>query len=568
MSNPKVELGLQLLGKHYGGPDGKQDHKNGSPQTIHDKGGKKKYGSGRISRRDSDDDDKGFLNRHGFENDDQLSDSEKVALTGAGVALVAFFGARSAGKTLEDWYGADEGVRSQLKLLKGEVHNFGDLKRVIGEWGESIGGRNLHRRQVAGYEQRLFRDNIGSKQGQRTLRDHYMETLVRSPQEKGANFLRQRIFEVSKLPHEMQNDVARLTTAFATKSQYRGPKEIIDKMHDLHNVKLGSGLRIRTVFAHLDEDTVLGATKGAKGKGRGKVMGLIFDGRRPVGFISMSPDFGKKVATYDMAYVPPKYRAGIFDDIQKSLYPRYKDAGFERVETFANLDVGGYLWAKSGWRFSRHKDMPEDTMNALEDMADGGKWVNPDTKEVVDISAFGRGQAKTRRQISDIIDRFNDAEGPEDLDVMPVEVAAIGYHQRELWNVKGMKKPVEMWPGKQLLMNLKWDAEFDFALDEFVDPAVMRSTFFKAAPNAAQYAGAYWQDVDPATGDFLPGHVDHFGQYNLGFYKVTPDHDIDRRFYTTLNEMLKEKYPSWNLPDDDGPTKADLGKALLASWRH
>lgn len=59
---------------------------------------------------------------------------------------------------------------------------------------------------------------------------------------------------------------------------------------------------------------------------------------------------GRKVVDHELFRLPTEMQGkGISKQIFRVLYEQYKAAGVERIEVYANIDVGGYTWARYGF---------------------------------------------------------------------------------------------------------------------------------------------------------------------------------------------------------------------------
>lgn len=59
---------------------------------------------------------------------------------------------------------------------------------------------------------------------------------------------------------------------------------------------------------------------------------------------------GRKVVDHDLFSLPKELQGkGISKKVFKALYEQYKVAGVQRMEVFANIDIGGYTWARYGF---------------------------------------------------------------------------------------------------------------------------------------------------------------------------------------------------------------------------
>lgn len=113
--------------------------------------------------------------------------------------------------------------------------------------------------------------------------------------------------------------------------------------------ELASG--IQGTFAGLETRVTSISTRG----GKIHIKGTIHDGGVPVGRFErkMARERGKLVAHHEyLKLVPEAQGSGFAREFNDNLYEWYRRSGFDRVETYANIDVGGYTWATQGFDFA------------------------------------------------------------------------------------------------------------------------------------------------------------------------------------------------------------------------
>lgn len=73
---------------------------------------------------------------------------------------------------------------------------------------------------------------------------------------------------------------------------------------------------------------------------------------------SFSIKDGKKVVDHDLFMMPSSLQgSGLSKQIFRRLYRQYQNAGVQRINVHANIDVGGYAWAKYGFSMIRKGDV-------------------------------------------------------------------------------------------------------------------------------------------------------------------------------------------------------------------
>lgn len=67
---------------------------------------------------------------------------------------------------------------------------------------------------------------------------------------------------------------------------------------------------------------------------------------------------GRKIVDHDLFTLPKELQGkGISKQVFKALYEQYKVAGVQRMEVYANIDVGGYTWARYGFCIKERNDV-------------------------------------------------------------------------------------------------------------------------------------------------------------------------------------------------------------------
>jgi hypothetical protein len=84
--------------------------------------------------------------------------------------------------------------------------------------------------------------------------------------------------------------------------------------------------------------------------------GEIYKGKKKVGRFRREGGMdrnGKLVARHDYLSIDPNVRgSGFAEQFNRNLIDWYKRSGVDRVELSANIDVGGYAWARAGYEFA------------------------------------------------------------------------------------------------------------------------------------------------------------------------------------------------------------------------
>jgi hypothetical protein len=115
----------------------------------------------------------------------------------------------------------------------------------------------------------------------------------------------------------------------------------------------------------------------------------------------------------------------------------YRDAGFKKIRTYANVSVGGYAWATQGYDFQTHQGL-ETSLNRIKgEIALKREWSSNDKLR----EQFAALQARSTSE------HFANGTAPK-----PIELAMLGH---ELAAVPRDGKHL-MWPGKSGMMEAGW----------------------------------------------------------------------------------------------------------------
>lgn len=124
---------------------------------------------------------------------------------------------------------------------------------------------------------------------------------------------------------------------------------------------------------------------------------------------------------------------------------RYREQGLKRITIYANIDVGGYAWAKAGFDFTNDYEGKGHVEQLWYDVEAGRYSVGPETKAEVE-ALLTRARAGER--------------------ITPLEIAMLGWRQRGSDHFEGYPREVangdqiEMWLGKRYMLGKNWNGEF------------------------------------------------------------------------------------------------------------
>lgn len=248
-----------------------------------------------------------------------------------------------------------------------------------------------------------------------------------------------------------------------------------DVRQDVHRVFGGTYAGLEVRVGRLDGDeggmevafTIHDATGAEVGKGRRVVA---------------RDESGNLYAQHKLLELGPSVRGqGFATEFNAALEDWYRESGVERIELHADIDVGGFAWARQGydWRDGRVPDKIRSLVESLApkrydrtdfDMVDA-EDLSPQTREhlgvpdggVVVYGPGGRlvGAFETRYDgllgMDEAITELNPVDDFTDIlerleagiPVSPYEISQIGWEP-------GMSGPDATWPGKEILLGSDW----------------------------------------------------------------------------------------------------------------
>ncbi len=142
-----------------------------------------------------------------------------------------------------------------------------------------------------------------------------------------------------------------------------------------------------------------------------------------------------RVLNVEHAYfqIDPRLQgSGIATDINNAAFDLYKARGMETVTVHANIDVGGYTWAKQGFIWDERSMVDTDLF--IETRLFSLERRYPDDQEVLDQVNEMRMRILSARQTGD-----------RDIYPQPIDLAMIGHQP-------GLKT----WPGKDEMLGTNW----------------------------------------------------------------------------------------------------------------
>jgi GNAT superfamily N-acetyltransferase len=186
----------------------------------------------------------------------------------------------------------------------------------------------------------------------------------------------------------------------------------------------------------------------------------IFHARR-------SMDIVQGVVYHELFSVKGPFQGlGVGQSLHDSMLELYRRNGMKRIELEANIDVGGYTWARFGFDWTeRYSEISSfyvsDDDEDLEDIGYGEMRLDDLRYTIGELLSQVRGKLSSYRivaqqgyiqhweqQIDEMAGRL---DGDESNWPTPAEIAALGY-------IPGSKS--RLWPGKAVMLNSTWNGVY------------------------------------------------------------------------------------------------------------
>lgn len=208
-------------------------------------------------------------------------------------------------------------------------------------------------------------------------------------------------------------------------------------------------------------------------------------------------DDGKLVANHEELFLDPQYQGrGLADRFNSHAISKYQKYGVDRIELEAAADVGGYAWARQGFR------LKTDVVHGVENDEYRRDFLNRqlDRTEVkFRIPVLREHARQLQREVAGLRQAIKAGE-----DVQPIHLASIGegYARYTARDVDG--REYETWPGKELLLGTQWYGTYYFDANDAVTAAAsslahadLRPAFREGSPELIRYVTdelIHWHD--------------------------------------------------------------------------
>ena len=149
---------------------------------------------------------------------------------------------------------------------------------------------------------------------------------------------------------------------------------------------------------------------------------------------------------------------GLADRFNAHAVAKYQEMGVDRITLHAGDEVGGFAWARQGFRFANRDVANKAAWKALQ-------MVEADLKYLPNI----RNNKEAKKQIEDEVFAIRRAL-EEGKDVQPIHIASIG--ERYKWeSFHEESGPYTNWTGKRAMMRTPWEGVYYFDANAAVTAA-------------------------------------------------------------------------------------------------
>ena len=175
------------------------------------------------------------------------------------------------------------------------------------------------------------------------------------------------------------------------------------------------------------------------------ISGDVFKDGKKVGFYQRVLDYEyREMENAGLVLDPSVQGQGFAERFYKHVEERAYEQGIRRVRIFANIDVGGYAWARRGFNFrdQEQRELFKDVIQMFADSKPGEVIELYGIEYVVTPSVIAQAQRLIRKWRS----------------VTPLELSQLGERARSMRTTKKTKRGrvIPMWPGKSLMLGSGW----------------------------------------------------------------------------------------------------------------
>jgi len=245
------------------------------------------------------------------------------------------------------------------------------------------------------------------------------------------------------------------------------------------------------------------------------ISGDIFKDGEKVGYYQRILDYDSKEMENGGLVLKPEYQGQgfaerFYDHVESAAW----EQGMRKIRINANIDVGGYAWARRGFKFrdAEQRDLFKDAVKVIAD-ADPGDI----------ITLYGIDYTATPSLIAAAQKLMRNWRS-----VTPLDIAQLGERARSIRATKTTKsgRVVPMWPGKSLMLGSSW-----FGVKPIANPGKTKDAIF-------DYVAEIEQLIPYAESMFVPGDV-------------FEPHEGNESDYNILGADLFYDPPLNNIPDQE-----------------
>lgn len=191
--------------------------------------------------------------------------------------------------------------------------------------------------------------------------------------------------------------------------------------------------------------TTVNLRKSSLEKGVFWISGDVYKDGKKVGFYQRVLDYeDREMENAGLVLSPSVQGQGFAERFYKHVEEKAYEQGIRRVRIFANIDVGGYAWARRGFNFrdQAQRELFKDVVQMFADSEPGEVITLYGINYTVTPSVIAQAQRLLRRWRS----------------VTPLELSQLGERARSMRTTKTTRggRKVPMWPGKSLMLGSGW----------------------------------------------------------------------------------------------------------------
>lgn len=258
---------------------------------------------------------------------------------------------------------------------------------------------------------------------------------------------------VSAHPERRVKPVASITFPPEKKDDYESRKEANRRFaNSVYESDLGNGYHSKVT--QIEDHRTDGMT----------VRGVLLHKGREIGTFdrTFATERGGVVSVdHTELMINPTHRSqGLADRFNAHAVAKYQEMGVDRITLHAGDEVGGFAWARQGFRFANYNARTKTVESAL-------RAIDADIKYDPKL----RADPAMKKSIEDEVFAVRKAM-EEGKDVQPIHIASIG--ERHKWQSEHeISGPYTNWPGKRAMMRSSWEGVYYFDASQSVTAAAM-----------------------------------------------------------------------------------------------